>query len=62
MGLVQADTDTQEDGRSVALDGVTVVWDANVERMSTQFGKLFIDYVSSYFGPRLVVGFDGASC
>jgi hypothetical protein len=30
--------------------------------MSTQFGKLFIDHVTSYFGPRLIVGFDGVSC
>jgi hypothetical protein len=62
MGLVQAEAGTDEDQRSVALEGVTVVWDANVERLSAQYGKLFIDYVSSYFGPRLVVGFDGVSC
>ena len=62
MGLVQAEADSQEEQRSVSLDGVTVVWDANIERLSAQYGKLFIDYVSSYFGPRLLVGFDGVSC
>jgi hypothetical protein len=62
MGLVQAEADSQEEQRSVALDGVTVVWDANIERLSAQYGRLFIDYVSSYFGPRLLVGFDGVSC
>jgi hypothetical protein len=62
MGLVQAEADSQEEQRTVALDGVTVVWDANIERLSAQYGRLFIDYVSSYFGPRLLVGFDGVSC
>ena len=62
MGLVQAEADSQEEQRSVSLDGVTVVWDADIERLSAQYGKLFIDYVSSYFGPRLLVGFDGVSC
>lgn len=62
MGLVQAETDSQEEQRTVALDGVTVVWDANIERLSAQYGRLFIDYVSSYFGPRPLVGFDGVSC
>lgn len=62
MGLVQAETGTEENHRSVALDGLTVVWDANVERMSAQYGKLLIDYVTGYRGPRLVVSFDGVSC
>lgn len=62
MGLVQAEAETDQDHSSVALEGLTVIWDAHVEQMSTQYGKLLIDYVSSYFGPRLVVGFDGATC
>ena len=44
------------------MEGIRIIWDTNVERMSKMYGKLFIDYVKSYFGPRFVVGFEGSSC
>jgi hypothetical protein len=43
------------------LDGIRIIWDAKVERMSKVYGRIFIDYVKSYFGPRFVVGFEGGS-
>jgi hypothetical protein len=62
MGLVQAKPDETEEGRDVDLGELRIIWDANVERMSENYGKLFIDHVKSMFGPRFVVGFDGVSC
>lgn len=62
MGLVQAEGEEAEEGRDVDLGDYRIIWDANVERMSQQYGKLFIDHVKSMFGPRFVVGFEGVSC
>jgi hypothetical protein len=44
------------------VEGIKIIWDANVERVSRFYGQMFIDYAKSIFGSRFVIGFEGSSC
>lgn len=44
------------------MEGVKIIWSADIERLGRMYGRLFIDHVKGFFGPRFVVGFEGASC
>ncbi len=62
MGLVQADGEENGDNRSIDLSGLSVIWDQSVEELTAMYGGIKIDFVQSFYGAQLVVGFDGISC
>jgi len=60
--LVQVEPNETETGRSVELPGVRIIWDANLEQMTEYYGRITLDHVKTFWGSRLVAGFDGQTC
>jgi hypothetical protein len=60
--MVQAEPEEDEEDRNLQVEGIKIIWSADIERLGRMYGRMFIDYVKGFFGPRFVVGFESVSC
>ncbi len=61
MGLVQASEKDIDQDRSFVEEGITLIWDKQVDNMTRFYGGLIVDYVRHLSGGRFIVAFSGAS-
>ncbi len=62
MGLVQVISESDNTSGSLDVEGSEIVWDKTVEKIIALYGSLTIDYITTLFGDRFVVEFEGGMC